>query len=89
MDFATIERKLNSSNPVKPDPHMDNPRYLNADEFIADVRLIFNNCLTFNGPDHLVAQMGKRVEAVFDKQVKQMPPPAEEVCRLLPLLTLD
>lgn len=77
MDFSTIERKLNSSNPAKPDLNLQNPRYHNADEFIFDVRLIFQNCITFNGPDHAIAAMGKRVEAVFDKQVKQMPAAAE------------
>jgi bromodomain-containing factor 1 len=77
MDFSTIERKLNSSNPTKPDPNPDNPRYSNADEFIADVRLIFSNCVTFNGPDHAVTAMGRRVEEVFDKQVKHMPAPLE------------
>ncbi|PFH50751.1 hypothetical protein AMATHDRAFT_47670 [Amanita thiersii Skay4041] len=73
MDFSTIERKLGSSNPAKPDPNMLNPRYYNAEEFISDVRLIFSNCLTFNGPDHIISVMGKRVEEVFDKQIKQMP----------------
>jgi hypothetical protein len=34
--------------------------------------------LTFNGPDHVVTAMGKRVEAVFDKQIKQLPA-ADEV----------
>jgi bromodomain-containing factor 1 len=77
MDFSTIERKLLASNPVKPDPNPTNPRYRSADEFVADVRLIFSNCVTFNGPDHAVTQQGKRVEAVFDKQIKQLPPPEE------------
>jgi hypothetical protein len=77
MDFSTIERKLISSNPAKPDLNPQNPRYHNADEFISDVRLIFQNCITFNGPDHAIAAMGKRVEAVFDKQIKQMPAAAE------------
>jgi len=77
MDFSTIERKLLASNPVKPDPTAANPRYISADEFVADVRLIFSNCVTFNGPDHAVTQQGKRVEAVFDKQIKQLPPPEE------------
>ncbi|KAI0005490.1 Bromodomain-containing protein [Russula compacta] len=77
MDFSTIERKLLASNPVKPDPSPANPRYISADEFIADVRLIFSNCVTFNGPEHIVTQQGKRVEAVFDKQIKQLPPPEE------------
>ena len=81
MDFQTIDRKLNSSNPQKPDPNPNNPRYLTSDEFVADVRLMFTNALLFNGPDHAVTQMGKRVEAIFDKQIKQMPPPAvDEVC---------
>lgn len=78
MDFQTIDRKLASSNPQKPDPNPNNPRYLNADEFIADVRLMFSNAALFNGPEHAVTIMGRRVEAVFDKQIKQMPPPAEE-----------
>ncbi|CDO72429.1 hypothetical protein BN946_scf184977.g129 [Trametes cinnabarina] len=77
MDFSTVERKLASSNPAKPDPNPANPRYHSASEFIADIRLIFSNSLTFNGPDHPITQMGKRVEAIFDKQVKQMPPPDE------------
>ncbi|PCH33446.1 Bromodomain-containing protein [Wolfiporia cocos MD-104 SS10] len=77
MDFSTIDRKMASSNPAKPDPNASNPRYNNADEFIVDVRLIFHNCILFNGPDHPITAMGKRVEAVFEKQIKQMPPPGE------------
>lgn len=77
MDFSTIERKLLASNPAKPDPNPANPRYSSADEFVADVRLIFSNCVTFNGPEHVVTQQGKRVEAVFDKQIKQLPPSEE------------
>jgi bromodomain-containing factor 1 len=77
MDFSTIERKLSSSNPAKPDPNFQNPRYHSADEFISDVRLIFQNCYTFNGPDHAISAMGKRIEEVFDKQIKQMPPTVE------------
>lgn len=80
MDFGTIDRKLAASNPVKPDPNPVNPRYLSAEEFIADVRVMFSNAYTFNGPDHAVTAMGKRVEAIFDKQIKQLPPPVEEVC---------
>jgi bromodomain-containing factor 1 len=77
MDFSTIERKLTASNPIKPDPNPSNPRYTNAEEFVSDVRLIFSNCLTFNGPDHVVTASGKRVEEIFDKQVKNMPAPLE------------
>ncbi|KZP32310.1 hypothetical protein FIBSPDRAFT_882662 [Athelia psychrophila] len=81
MDFSTVERKLASSNPSKPDTNRNNPRYTNAEDFVTDVRLIFNNCLTFNGPDHPVAAMGKRVEDIFDKQIKNMPAAAEPVAR--------
>jgi hypothetical protein len=79
MDLGTIERKFMSSNPSKPDPNPNNPRYYSAEEFVSDVRLVFSNCVTFNGPDHMIAQAGKHVESVFDKQIKQLPPPAE-VC---------
>ncbi|KAF8142115.1 Bromodomain-containing protein, partial [Boletus edulis] len=76
MDLGSIERKLMSSNPQKPDPNPNNPRYNNADEFIVDVRLIFTNCLTFNGLDHAISlNAGKHVESVFDKQIKNLPPP--------------
>ncbi|KAH0838598.1 Bromodomain-containing protein [Lanmaoa asiatica] len=75
MDLGTIERKLTSSNPQKPDMNPNNPRYNNADEFIADIRLVFTNCLTFNGPDHAISKAGKHLESVFDKQIKNIPPP--------------
>ena len=79
MDFSTIEFKLASSNPQKPDRNPNNPRYHTSDDFIADVRLIFSNRLTFNGLDHPVTQLGKRLEVIFGKSVKNMPPPPEEV----------
>lgn len=79
MDISTVEKKLQSSNPSKPDPNLANPRYHDAEEFVNDVRLIFSNTITFNGPDHVISQMGKRLEAMFDKAIKNMPPPAE-VC---------
>lgn len=74
MDFSTIERKLVSSNPTKMDTNLSNLRYCSVDELISDVRLIFQNCITFNGPEHAISLMGKRVEVIFDKQLKQMPP---------------
>ncbi|KAF8895045.1 Bromodomain-containing protein [Gymnopilus junonius] len=77
MDLSTVERKLTASNPAKPDPNPHNPRYYNADEFIADIRLMVQNAVTFNGPEHVVAAMGKRMEDVFDKSIKHLPPAAE------------
>lgn len=77
MDLQTIERKLASSNPAKPDPNTSNPRYYTAEEVILDVRQMVINSLTFNGAEHVVSQMGKRVEEQFDKALKQLPPPDE------------
>ncbi|KAF9535567.1 Bromodomain-containing protein [Crepidotus variabilis] len=73
MDLATVERKLHSSNYQKPDTNPNNPRYYNVQEFITDVHLIFSNALTFNGPDHVVTGMGKRLREIFDKQIKNIP----------------
>ncbi|KAK0473198.1 hypothetical protein IW261DRAFT_1423737 [Armillaria novae-zelandiae] len=77
MDFGTIERKVAASNPQKPDPNPSNPRYSNPDEFVADVRLVFENCFKFNGPDHTISAMGRRVEEVFERQSK--PPIVKKV----------
>jgi hypothetical protein len=85
MDLATVQRKLHSSNPQKPDPNPSNPRYNNTAEFIADLRLIWENCATFNGPDHFVTQMARRLESICERQIKQIPP-NEEVGFFPPLL---
>jgi hypothetical protein len=77
MDLGTIERKLMSSNPSRPDPNPNNPRYYSTEEFVSDVRLVISNCITFNGPDYMIAQAGNHIESVFDKQIKQLP---AEVC---------
>lgn len=77
MDFKTIEEKLENSVPGKEVPKPDQPRYLSADQFIADVRLVFSNCVKFNGPEHQISMMGRRLEELFDKSIKNLPPPEE------------
>lgn len=77
MDLSTVERKLASSNPSRPDPNPLNPRYTAVDQFTVDVRRIFSNCTLFNGADHAVTHMGKRVEEAFLRSIKQMPPSVE------------
>ncbi|KAJ7630701.1 hypothetical protein FB45DRAFT_990657 [Roridomyces roridus] len=77
MDLSTVERKLSAANPAKPDPNPKNPRYSTTDEFIADVRLIVKNCILFNGVDHPISAMARHLEEVFDKQIKNLPSPAE------------
>jgi hypothetical protein len=77
MDFKTIEEKLENSVLGKEVPKPDQPRYLSADQFIADVRLVFSNCVKFNGPEHMISLMGRRLEELFDKSIKNLPPPEE------------
>ena len=73
MDLGTVERRLNASKPGKED--MSSPRYHSVDDFVRDVRLIFTNASAFNGAQHLVTQMANRLDEVFDRQMKHMPPP--------------
>lgn len=74
MDLSTIERKLNEGD------------YRSADEFEADIRLMFNNCYLYNPPMTPVHKMGKELEQVFDekwKQKPQPPPPQPERRRMV------
>ena len=77
MDFSTIESKIENSVPGKEPPHPEKLRYLSADQFITDVRLVFSNCVKFNGPEHTISLMGRRLEEMFDKSIKNLPPPEE------------
>ncbi len=56
MDLSTAQNKIN------------NNIYENADEFERDIRLIFQNCYTFNPEGTAVNMMGHRLEAIFDKR---------------------
>ncbi|RUS27746.1 Bromodomain-containing protein, partial [Jimgerdemannia flammicorona] len=66
MDISTIEKKLN------------NAEYNHADEFEADVRLMFRNCYTFNGPESDVYIMGRALEKIFDEKWAEKPAPPSE-----------
>jgi bromodomain-containing factor 1 len=86
MDFSTIETKLQNSNPNKtPEPLA--PRYRITDDFVGDVRQIFQNCYLFNGPEHFISSQARRLEDILDKQLKQMPAD-EEVSPTCPRLML-
>jgi bromodomain-containing factor 1 len=61
MDLSTIKKK------------MDVGDYETSEEFEADVRLMLNNCFTFNRPGDDVYMMGKKVEEVFDRKWTEKP----------------
>lgn len=60
MDMSTIQGKLNNV-------------YNTADEFESDIRQMFRNCYKFNPVGTPVYNMGKRLEAVFDKKWQEKP----------------
>ncbi|CAG8460855.1 4936_t:CDS:2 [Paraglomus occultum] len=63
MDISTLNNKL------------ENGQYESADEFEKDVRLMFRNCYAYNPPGSDVYNMGKQLEAVFDRKWKEKPEP--------------
>ncbi|KAG4301879.1 hypothetical protein PCK1_001855 [Pneumocystis canis] len=60
MDMSTIQGKLNNV-------------YSTADEFESDIRQMFRNCYKFNPVGTPVYNMGKRLEAVFNKKWQEKP----------------
>ncbi|KAI9741173.1 MAG: hypothetical protein M1834_002886 [Cirrosporium novae-zelandiae] len=56
MDLKTIGTKLETN------------QYENAKDFHSDVKLMFNNCYKFNGPQNPVSLQGKELEAIFDEK---------------------
>lgn len=69
MDLGTVDRKLAQN------------QYEKVDDFAADVRLIWDNCVTFNGPDNPITAMAKNLSVVFEKQNAKMPS-LEQVCSI-------
>lgn len=76
MDFGTIDRKL-SATKQKGTGGAEASGYRTAEEFVGDVRLVFENCYAFNGRQHAVSSMAERLQEMFERQTKQMPPPEE------------
>jgi hypothetical protein len=61
MDISTIQKKL------------DDNIYLNAQQFMDDITLMFSNCYDFNGRDAIVSKMGQNLEKYFHKQMEKLP----------------
>lgn len=66
MDLSTIKKK------------MDSREYPDAQNFAADIRLMFSNCYKYNPPDHEVVAMARKLQDVFEMKFAKMPDePAE------------
>lgn len=50
MDLGTAKAK------------MENREYRKAEDFAADIRLIFTNCYKYNPPDHEIVHMGRKLQ---------------------------
>lgn len=61
MDLATIQNK------------MDLATYTAPEAFQADIKLMFNNCYTYNKPDTQVYAMAKSLERYFDNYFGKLP----------------
>ncbi|KAL9853490.1 transcription intermediary factor 1-alpha [Geothlypis trichas] len=64
MDLSTIKRRLDVTNSF----------YTKPEDFVADFRLIFQNCAEFNEPDSEVADAGMKLEAYFEDLLRNLYP---------------
>ncbi|KAI9488830.1 hypothetical protein BDB00DRAFT_25073 [Zychaea mexicana] len=60
MDLGTVKAKL------------DRKIYTSFDEFEKDIRLIFNNCYTYNRHGTYVYNEGQTLESVFDDELRKL-----------------
>lgn len=63
MDLKTMEEKLK------------NGQYPSVDAYVADFNQIVDNAATFNGLEHPVTMLAKKIKESFDKQIRNLPGP--------------
>ncbi|NXO50968.1 TIF1A factor, partial [Aramus guarauna] len=64
MDLSTIKKRLEVTNSF----------YTKPEDFVADFRLIFQNCAEFNEPDSEVADAGMKLEEYFEELLRNLYP---------------
>jgi hypothetical protein len=60
MDLASIKNNIN---------HF---KYTDYTSILDDIRLIFSNCRTYNGPSSDIYKIGQRLNNFFEHRVKQL-----------------
>ncbi|SJM86864.1 related to Bromodomain-containing factor 1 [Zygosaccharomyces bailii] len=61
MDLSTIERKLSVS------------AFETPEQVTEDFNLMVDNCIRFNGPQAVISQMARNIQAAFEKHMLNMP----------------
>jgi hypothetical protein len=67
MDLGTIERRLRQRG-IKP-----GPPYTRIEDFVRDVKLVFQNCYTYNGDTHPVSALASKVSDQFESAMTALP----------------
>ncbi|KMU88865.1 bromodomain-containing protein [Coccidioides immitis H538.4] len=65
MDLHTMEDKIKSG------------AYKTVDQITADFKLMIDNCITFNGPEHVVTVEGMRLRDNWERHLTKLPSPSE------------
>lgn len=59
MDFGTVKKKLTFNV------------YTNVEEFIIDMKLVFDNCVRYNGMENQIAKHALEIKNMFEENMKQ------------------